>query len=180
MVVIQGRGKELQLGEFEMTKAEINVLMTSLEEIESFHPCIDGWRRITEQREGKVGKFPLVDCLIGCEIGDVCWLLGKRKKEIAICIDFARKCADSVKNFSFAAAGAAAGAAYDAAAAYAAAYAAADAAYDAAAGAAAGAAYAAAADAAAAGAAAGARQEEKNKQFLREAIIAFESKAENN
>ena len=128
------------------------ILTTSLAEIRSFIPCASGWRDILTARKPACAadyniQFPLVDCLESNSVADVCWLLGKRKKEIQICVQFAQMCADSVKdlNNGYSNAAAAATAAY-AAAAYAA-YAAHDAAY---------AAYEAAYN----------KQKELNKQFL--------------
>jgi hypothetical protein len=142
-----------------------HILTTSLAEIRSFNPCADGWRNILNARKPACDadyqtQFPLVDCLQSNSVSDVCWLLGKRKKEIQICVKFARMCADSVKHLNTA---------YSRKAAYTAAAATDAAAYaDAAADAAAAAAYAAA-DAAYAYN----KQKELNKQFLIQCINEF-------
>jgi hypothetical protein len=178
------------------------MIYTSLNEIKSFNPCASGWRNILKgqgKTEADGVLFPLTDAVKSNSVADVCWLLGKRKKEIQVCVRFARMCADSVKhlqNNRAAAADAAADATYaDAYAAYAAyadatyaaAYAAADAAAADAADAAADAAdaayaaadatyadaYADAADAAAADATYF-EQNEKNKQFLIQCITEWE------
>ncbi len=75
------------------------ILYTSLKEIESFNPCEQGWINILkgqEKTESDDVLFPLIDCLKSNTISDVCWLLGKRKDEIEICVKFAQDCADSV------------------------------------------------------------------------------------
>lgn len=150
-------------------------LMTSLAEIKSFNPCVSGWKNIIAAHGGINAdfdaQFPLVDCLESNSISDVCWLIGKRKTEIQICVKFARMCADSVKHLNNNYAAAAAANAYAAAYAYAADIVDAYAAYAYVADAAAAAnAYA---DAAAANAAANADQKEKNKQFLIQCINQF-------
>lgn len=131
------------------------ILTTSLNEIRSFRPCIEGWYNILKARNPQTPEdydvqFPLVDCLDSNSVSDVCWLLGKRTKEISICTKFARMCADSVANMRTGKIAAA-----SAAAAYA------DAASE------------AAAAIAIAIAAAYAAQREKNKQFLRQCILEF-------
>ena len=80
-----------------------NQLTTSLAEIRSFNPCVSGWRNILNARNHQCvadyqTQFPLVDCLASNSVSDVCWLLGKRRKEIQICMQFATMCADSVKD----------------------------------------------------------------------------------
>jgi tryptophan 2,3-dioxygenase len=175
--------------------------MTSLSEIRSFNPCLTGWNRIyrTKKHLGPDTQFPLIDCCDSNTFADVCWLLGKRKVEIGIVVNAAKKCADSVADlkspdckgrFADAAADADASAtyaatyAYDAAAtaaeaaAYAAEAAAAAYAYDAAADAAVDAAYAAAyaaADAAPYADDVYHNQTYENLQFLREAILEWEA-----
>lgn len=177
------------------------MIYTSLAEIKSFSPCGEGWRNILNgqgKTEADDVLFPLTEAVESNSISDVCWLLGRRKKEIEVCARFAAMCADSVKHLknkntvqaaayaayaadaayaAYADADAAAAADAAAYAAYADAYAAADAdAYAADAYAYAADAYAAdaAADAAyAADAAAYAafdEQKEKNKQFLIQCI----------
>jgi hypothetical protein len=79
------------------------ILLTSLAEIRSFNPCAQGWKDILsahphETEEDFQRQFPLVDCVESNTISDVCWLIGKRKIEIQICVRFARMCADSVKD----------------------------------------------------------------------------------
>lgn len=155
------------------------MIYTSLDEIKSFNPCSSGWRAIL-RGQGKTEAdgvlFPLVDALNSNSVSDVCWLMGKRKKEIQVCVKFARLCADSVAEinsyWSRKAAAYADKAANAANAAYA--YAATDAADAYSANA-----YAAYADAAAADAAyaydayaydARSQQREKNKQFLIQCI----------
>jgi hypothetical protein len=157
------------------------ILLTSLAEIRSFDPCVQGWKAILSTHPHKTEEdfqkqFPLVDCVESNIISDVCWLIGKRKIEIQICVRFARMCADSVKDLNHR---------YADAAADAAAYAAADAANAAAAAAAAYAANAAnaAADAATYAAAYAAsdayataacnKQKELNKSFLIKCINEF-------
>lgn len=133
----------------------MSVLTTSLAEIRSFSPCASGWRDILTARKLTCDddyniQFPLVDCLQSNTIADVCWLIGKRKKEIQICVRFARMCADSVKdlnNYWSRKAADAAAAAY----------------------------YAAAAVAAADAAVAYNKQKEKNKQFLIQCINEYQS-----
>ena len=131
------------------------MLMTSLAEIKSFNPCLSGWKAILKGR-GKIQAdaffFPLVDCVESNSISDVCWLLSKRKVEKQILVLFAKECAKSVSHLRSSRSAAADAA--DAAA-YAAAYAAADDAAD------------ADADAARKD------QNEKNKQFLRNAILNY-------
>lgn len=160
------------------------ILCTSLDEIRSFKPCASGWKAILlgqGKTESDSVRFPLIDCVKSNSISDVCWLIGKRKVEIQIAVEFAQKCAESVaplKNTANAAAADAAAyaanaaaytAAYNVAAAYA--YAtAADAAANAAANAAA--AYAAAD---AANAYAYEKQQAKNKQFLIDSILEYQS-----
>ena len=148
-------------------------LMTSLDEIKSYGPCAPGWADVLKGRSKRKSDsvlFPLSECVESNSIEDVCWLLGKRKIEIQICVSFALKCAKSVEHLrnKHAAYAAAADAAAYAAYAYAA-YAAA--------------AYAAAAYAAAYAAAAAAyaddddadAQKAKNKQFLLDAIAEWEN-----
>lgn len=175
-------------------------LITSLAEIRSFNPCPDGWKDILSAHPHKTGKdmnkqFSLIDCVESNSISDVCWLLGKRKVEISICTQFANACAESVKHLNnkyskSAAASASYTASYTAASAADAAYAYASAA-DAAAAAASDAAYAvaAASDADADPAYIDViytdvtyvtyviykQQRTKNKQFLIDAIKAYES-----
>jgi predicted CopG family antitoxin len=136
------------------------MIYTSLAEIKSFSPCGEGWRNILNgqgKTEADDVLFPLTEAVESNSISDVCWLLGKRKKEIEVCARFAAMCADSVKHLknknTLQAATYATYAA--AAAADAATYAATYAAYAADA-----AAYAAAFD----------EQKEKNKQFLIQCI----------
>lgn len=144
-------------------------LYTSLAEIKSFHPCSSGWKDILKgqgKKEADNILFPLTDCLESNSIKDVCWLLGKRKKEIDIAVKFAKKCADSVSHIKNAAAAAAAStAAYAAAVA-----AAADATSTAYAAAAAYAAYATST----AAASTYDKQIKLNKQFLIECIKGWE------
>lgn len=145
-------------------------LYTSLAEIKSFHPCSSGWKDILKgqgKKEADNILFPLTDCLESNSIKDVCWLLGKRKKEIDIAVKFAKKCADSVSHIKNAAAAAAASTAASAAAAVASASTAASAAYAAAA--------ASASDATStAAASAYDKQIKLNKQFLIECIKGWE------
>jgi len=160
-----------------------SVLLTSLDEIFSFRPCLAGKINILmgqNKTEPDSVQFPILDAMKSNSVSDICWLLGQRQTEIQVAVKFAKLCADSVSHLdnkhSRRAAYAAADAAYaydDAAyAAYADAYAAADAAYATAAAYAADAAdaadaaYAADAAADADAAAAAATQIEKNKQFL--------------
>ena len=80
-------------------------LTTSLTEIRSFSPCPFGWKDILTARKPACDddyniQFPLVDCLESNSIADVCWLIGKRKVEIQICVRFAQMCADSVKHLN--------------------------------------------------------------------------------
>ena len=94
-------------------------LYTSLVEIKSFYPCSSGWKNILKgqgKKEADNILFPLVNCLKSNSSSGVCWLLGKRKKEIDIAVKFAEKCANSVKHIKNAAASYAAS--YDAAATY--------------------------------------------------------------
>lgn len=156
-------------------------LYTSLAEIKSFYPCSSGWKNILKgqgKKEADNILFPLVNCLESNSINDVCWLLGKRKKEIDIAVKFAKKCADSVSHIKNVDASDAASAASDAAstAAYAvstAAYAASTAASAASIAAYAADAYAAVAAVAAADAAYD-KQIKLNKQFLIECIKGWE------
>jgi hypothetical protein len=163
------------------------ILYTSLDEIKSFNPCSYGWREILRGQnkiQADSTLFPLKDCLKSNTFSDVCWLLGKRKKEISIAVAAAKKCSESVQKYRNKYAADAAAYAADATA-YATAYAT-DATADAAAYAYATAdAYAADATAdAAADAAADAyaaayayayeTQKQLNKQFLLEAIEEYE------
>jgi len=79
-------------------------LTTSLTEIYSFHPCADGWKKILRSR-GKTAadsvEFPLVDCCKSNSIEDVLWLIGKRRKEIQIAVNFAQMCANSVVHLTY-------------------------------------------------------------------------------
>lgn len=154
------------------------MLLTSLNEIKSFSPCASGWKDILrgqKKTEADGFLFPLVDCLDSCSISDVCWLLGKRGIEKKILVSFARACADSVKHLQNyaahdaddAAAAAAAHAAYAAAHADACSCCAAVAAHVAAS--AADATYVAAHDADDARQ----KQMDKNKEFLRLAIVNY-------
>ena len=145
------------------------MLMTSLDEIKSFDPCQEGWKKILKG-QGKTCSdgvlFPVSAALESNSIQDVCWLLQK-KQEKAKLAKFARLCAASVEHlqndvaYAVYAANAAdaACAATNAAGAYAARAAdrAADATYVAAVYAAANAAYGA--------------QMERNKQFLKSVCI---------
>lgn len=153
-----------------------NQLMTSLAEIRSYNPCAFGWKRILDAKRNlePTTEFPLIDCCDSNSFDDVCWLLGKREREISIIVKAAKMCADSVQQFDTAAIAAT----Y---AATAATYAAnANATTDAAAYAANAAAYAATAAAnAAAYATAYAtnaydEQAQLNMQFLRQAILDYE------
>ncbi len=79
----------------------MTTLMTSLAEIRSFDPCYTGWKNILSAHphtceEDYQKQFPLVDCVESNSISNVCWLIGKRKTEINICVSFAQACADSV------------------------------------------------------------------------------------
>jgi hypothetical protein len=81
------------------------ILTTSLAEIHLFNPCVRGWLNILNARNPQCDadyqtQFPLVDCLASNSISDVCWLIGKRRKEIQICVRFAKMCADSVKDLN--------------------------------------------------------------------------------
>jgi hypothetical protein len=81
----------------------MSTLMTSLDEIRSFNPCASGWKAILAGRnktEADSELFPLVECVESNSVSDVCWLLGKRKAEIQICVRFARMCADSVAHLN--------------------------------------------------------------------------------
>lgn len=161
------------------------MIYTSLAEIKSFNPCASGWRDIlTGQRKTSADAilFHLTDALESNSISDICWLLGKRKKEIQVCVEFARQCAESVKElnnyYSRQAATAANAAANAANAAYAAAAAANAANYAvAAADAYAAYAYAAAYADADAYAAAQQKQVELNKSFLHKLITDWEGDA---
>ncbi len=103
------------------TAATPKILYTSLAEIKSFDPCIEGWRNILEG-QGKTKAddvlFPILEAVESNSIADICWLLGKRKVEIQICVKFARMCADSVQKYKNTAAAAATAANYAYAAAY--------------------------------------------------------------
>ena len=88
-----------------MTPSANHILTTSLAEIRSFSPCPFGWKDILTARKPACDddyniQFPLVDCLESNSIADVCWLIGKRKVEIQICVRFAQMCADSVKHLN--------------------------------------------------------------------------------
>lgn len=78
--------------------------MTSLAEIKSFNPCPSGWKTILAAHPNTPmeQEFPLIDTLKSNSISDVCWLLGKRKKEIDIYVKFAKMCADSVAHLKLA------------------------------------------------------------------------------
>jgi hypothetical protein len=141
-------------------------LYTSLDEILSFRPCLQGWRDILKgqgKTEADDVQFPVSQALESNSISDICWLLG-RKNEFERLVEFAKLCADSVAHlnnrYSERAAAHAVAVAYDAASA-------ADDAYDAYV-AAAYAAYNAAADDVAAAVAAA--QKEKNKEFMRQVL----------
>jgi hypothetical protein len=184
------------------------MIYTSLKEIQSFNPCPAGWETILKGQR-KLGNtnpetlFPLTEACESNSISDVCWLIGKRKKELQILVKFARMCADSVSHLKYidaantaaaaaniaaadadTNAAAAAAAAADAADANTAAAAAANIAAAAVANAnaaanaadAANAAANAAADAAADAAAARTKQKEKNKQFLIQCITEWKGK----
>lgn len=175
--------------------SQLSQLTTSLAEIHSFHPCAAGWRAILKgQNKTQVDDvlFPLIDCVESNSFSDVCWLLGKRKVEIDICVKVASMCAKSVEHLKnrFSSAASATAAAATAALANISATAIATATADTAADAVAATADAASAAASAAIAATGiigdydyaidaeaayAAQKEKNKQFFREAILAFEA-----
>ena len=103
----------------------MTILYTSIKEIKSFNPCISGLKDVMKYTQSKGIEvdqmFPLKDCLESNSFKDICWLLGKRKKEISICAQAAQMCADSVKHLNNRLADAADAAAYaddDAAAAY--------------------------------------------------------------
>lgn len=139
--------------------------MTSLAEIKSFNPCIEGWKAILKgQRKTRADfvLFPLVDCVESNSISDVCWLLGERQLEIQIAVKFARLCADSVAHLrihSSAAAAAYASAAAAAASGFA---------FFSASG------FAASAAASSSGFAPRDKQNQKNKQFLIDCFNSFE------
>jgi hypothetical protein len=84
---------------------EPKILYTSLKEIAAFKPCISGWKNIckacanTSEPELEETPISILQCVKVASISDVFWLLGKRKKEVQICVKFARMCADSVKQF---------------------------------------------------------------------------------
>lgn len=82
------------------------ILMTSLTEIASFNPCVSGWRDILKG-QGKTKAddvpFPLKDCLKSNSFSNVCWLLAKRREEITIVATTAKLCADSVSHLKNAA-----------------------------------------------------------------------------
>lgn len=155
------------------------MIYTSLTEIKSFNPCASGWQAILKgqaKTEADSVLFPLTDALDSNSFSDICWLLGKRKSEIQVCVRAARMCADSVKHLKNAnAANAASYAAY-AYAANAYAYAASDSAsasYAYADSNSAAASYAS--DAAyAAYAASDSAQNLRNKQFLRQCIVEWQ------
>ena len=164
----------------------MTTLMTSLAEIRSFDPCYTGWKAILSAHphtceEDYQKQFPLVDCVESNSISNVCWLIGKRKTEINICVSFAQACADSVTHlnnkYAVAATDANEAASY-ATDANAASYAASTAASYAVSAAADEAANAIAADAIASYAVADAAdaQNTKNKQFLIDAINNYYSK----
>ena len=159
------------------------ILLTSLNEIKSFVPCPEGWKNILKgqnKAQSDSIEFPLIDCLKSNSFSDICWLLGKREKEIICAINAAKMCANSVKGLKSSA---------DADAATYAVSACAAAAVSAAAASASGAAYAASASSvyasgasayasgaayasvyAAAASAASEEQTQKNKNFLFQAI----------
>lgn len=82
------------------------ILMTSLTEIALFNPCVSGWRNILKG-QGKTKAddvpFPLKDCLKSNSFSDVCWLLAKRMEEITVVATTAKLCADSVSHLKNAA-----------------------------------------------------------------------------
>jgi hypothetical protein len=153
------------------------MIYTSLNEIASFNPCPSGWKNILRgQKKTKADDviFSLVEACESNSISDVCWLLGKRNKEIQIAVRFARMCADSVAHLKNATSAATSAATYAADAA--------DAAADAASAYAADATSAAYADAdSAAYASASAayaykQQKQKNKEFLIQCILEWNEK----
>lgn len=76
------------------------ILLTSLNEIKSFVPCPEGWKNILKgqnKAQSDSIEFPLIDCLKSNSFSDICWLLGKREKEIICAINAAKMCANSVK-----------------------------------------------------------------------------------
>ena len=80
------------------------ILMTSLDEIKSFNPCVSGWKDILAGRNEisvTAELFPLVECVKHCTISDVLWLIGKRKTEIQIAVKFARMCVNSVAHLRY-------------------------------------------------------------------------------
>ena len=159
-------------------------IFVSVNEIASYAPCSDGFKRLLEARKfsGEYShglkdgdkKFTLSSVLTHCVFSDITWLLANRniKAEQLILSNTAKKCAASVLHYKNKQAADAAAYAY--AYADAAAAAAAAAAYAAAADAA----YAAAADAAyAADAAADASKKQRglNLSFLRQELENFNS-----
>jgi len=77
------------------------VLLTSLDEIWSFHPCDNGWKQILigqKKLEADSVLFPILDAVESNSMSDICWLLRRRKTEIQVAVKFARLCADSVSH----------------------------------------------------------------------------------
>ena len=144
----------------------MTTLFTSLQEIKDFKPCQDGWNRALAIYRPLGELIPLREFAVVSTFADFCWLLGKRKTEIAIAVRAAVKCANSVpllKHTQYAARFNQPSVAYIDAAAHTAA-AAADAA-----------AYAVRAADDDAGEAAMASQRAKNMQFLLEEIASWEA-----
>jgi hypothetical protein len=79
------------------------ILYTSLNEIKSFYPCTDGWEGILagqNKTQADGIEFPILDCFNSNSIHDIIWLLSERDTEIEILVNFAKKCADSVKHIN--------------------------------------------------------------------------------
>lgn len=79
------------------------MLMTSLNEIKSFNPCTSGWEAILLGQSKKTSDevlFPLVDAVNSNSILDVCWLIGKRRKELQILVKFAEMCSSDAANYA--------------------------------------------------------------------------------
>jgi hypothetical protein len=74
-------------------------LYTSIAEVRSFRPCAVGWKNFINYWKDTPEDQPIaiVDCLKSNPVGDVLWLLGKRRKEIQIAVDFAQWCAEYCK-----------------------------------------------------------------------------------
>lgn len=74
-----------------------DIRLTSLNEIQSYYPCVSGWKAILKGRNkirADDEQFTLEEALESNSIADVLWLIGRQGPKFSgICVKFAANCA---------------------------------------------------------------------------------------